>query len=122
MLFLASSDERRAHGVGGFSATSAPIALFEVANERLIFESERKARFERQRREGPVPPQVTINLIPPVRDDFSWIKDVIRVEHGFDFPHHPQQRFPDLVSHELGSSNPHAVLSRQRTLEPFHQF
>ena len=42
--FFAGRHERRAHDAGPFKATAAAVALFQVADERMVFECEGRAR------------------------------------------------------------------------------
>ena len=44
--FLVGGHECWAHNAGPFKATSAAVALFQVANERTIFECEREHGLE----------------------------------------------------------------------------
>ena len=46
-VFLARGEKRRAHRRRVFPATAAAVALFQVADERFVFERERQHRLER---------------------------------------------------------------------------
>ena len=65
--------------------------------------------------------QVVIDVEPSVGYDLARVEKVMRIEGRFDLGHDLEQALPDLLGHELGSSNPDAVLSRQRAVELLDQ-
>src|SRR5438094_2578532 len=90
--FFACCDERRAHNRGVLTATGAAVALLEIADERVVLEREGEHRLEwKLERPCEIFAQVIVDLMPPVGEDFSRIKNVFRIERSFDLAHYSEQ-------------------------------
>src|SRR2546421_335278 len=105
-----------------FRPTAAAIALLEIADERLIFESVgepgRELQFDRSRKiftQARVDPQIAS------AENLSRIHPVARIENMFDLPHRSEQFLAQLLAHVFGAGDADTMLGRQRTFELFHQ-
>ena len=110
-------DECRAHDAVVFKAAAAAVALLEVACERSVFERKRehglKWKFEGTSK---ILAQMTVDFVSmpvrlgPIRENFSGIENILRIERVFDFTHHLEQLIAKLVAHIFGARDTHAVL------------
>src|SRR5262245_40473583 len=115
-------DERRAHNAALFKAAAAAVALFEVACERPVFECKREHWLKRKlERTSKILAEMTVYLVATIRENFSRIESILRIEHEFDFAHHLEQLVAKLVAHIFGARDAYAVLGRERTFELTHQ-
>src|SRR5215471_14904948 len=98
-------DKRWTHDAALFQAAATAVALLEIADERPVLERKREHRLkwklERPREicsEVRVDPGRDAALRRPIGaarrpclKDFSWVKNIFRIERAFDFTHHSEQ-------------------------------
>src|SRR5438132_14405314 len=121
--FFARRDERRAHDRRVFAATTAAVALLEIADERAVFE--RKCKSWRKRKaERPLEilAQVVVDLVPAVAENLAGIENVFRIERAFDFAHHAEQLVAELLPHVFSARRADSVLGGKRAFELSNQF
>src|SRR5205823_8860061 len=88
--FVAGGDERRTHDRRIFAATAAAVALLEIADERMVFESESESWLERQvNRSREIVAEVVVDLVGESKN-FSGIENVLRIQCALDFAHDVQ--------------------------------
>ncbi len=120
--FLARGDKRRAHGRRLLETAAAAVALLEIAHERTVLGRERQPRLERQfQRRARAQPQICVNPVTVVGNDFPGIEQLVRVEGFLDLPHQQKHLFADLLLEKFRSRNAHAVLTGERSVELPHQ-
>src|SRR4029077_470743 len=116
--FVTCGDESRAHDRCVLAATAATVALFEIADEGAILERKRQARRERKLQwPRKIVPQVIVDLMPAVAQDFARVENVFWIKSLFDLAHESEQFVAELLPHVIGARDPDAVLRRKRTLE-----
>ena len=111
-------DVSGAHHGGGFEAAAAAVALFEVADKRMVAGRKGQNRGKRQDHflAGALA-QVGVYPVAAIRCYFSRIQQPLRVEESFDLPHRAQQRFTQLAGHEFGARDADPVLGGQGAVE-----
>src|ERR1044072_2454247 len=102
--------ERWAHDSSPFKAAAAAVALFEVADERTIFECVREHGLEWElQRSREVFAQMIVNSVSmavrlgPIGENFSRIENVFWIERSFDLTHYSEQLISELLAHVFGA-------------------
>src|SRR5580704_3910649 len=109
--FFMGGHERWAHDAGPFKTTATAVALFQVANERTIFECEAEYGLERKlQRSREVFAQMIVDSVSAIRENFSWIKNVFRVANSLDLAHYSEQLIAELLAHVFRACDAHTVL------------
>ena len=104
--FFAGSHECWTHDAGSFKAAAAAVALFQIADERAVFERVGKHGLEwKLQRPGEVFAQMIVDsvLMPvrlgPICKNFSRIENIFWIERSLDLTHYPEQLIAELVAH-----------------------
>ena len=111
--------ERWAHDAGFFETTPATVALFQVADERMVFECEAERGFEGKfERSREVFAQMIVYSVlhglPQPRDphlkNFSRIENAFWVERSLDLAHYSEQLIAELLAHVFRARDANTVL------------
>src|SRR5438128_4438756 len=104
--FFMGGHERWAHDAGSFKTTAAAVALFQVADERMVFErvGEHGLEGKLQRSREVFTQMIVDSVLMPVRlgpidENLSWIENVFRVENSLDLAHYSEQLIAELLAH-----------------------
>src|SRR5437763_3240781 len=117
--FFVSGHECWAHDAGFFKATAATVALFQVADERMVFECEAEHGFEgKLERSREVFAQMSVYFVldglQQPRDlhlkNFSWIENAFRIERSLDLAHYSEQLIAELLAHVFRARDANTVL------------
>src|SRR6476646_11978112 len=107
-----------------FQAAATAVALFEIANERAVFERKREHRLEwKLEWARKVFAQMAVDFVMmpvrlgPIGENFARIENVFRIESAFDLAHDSEQLLAELVVHVFGACDADAMLGRKRTFE-----
>ena len=98
--FFAGRQKGRAHRRRIFPTSTAAVALFEIADERTVFERKSQPRREWQfdwSRE--IFSQTRVDSKGVVPENFARIHPVARIENAFDLAHRVKQPVPQLFAH-----------------------
>src|SRR5438874_567398 len=111
-----------------FQAAATAVALFEIANERVVFERKREHRLEwKLERTSKILSQMIVDFVVMlvrlglICENFSRVENIFGIERAFDFAHHLQQLIAKLVAHIFGARDADSVLGGERTFELTHQ-
>src|SRR5437660_11821185 len=94
--FFVGGHERWAHDPGVFKTAAAAVALFQVTDERAVFECEVEHGLEgKLQRSREVFAQMIVDSVPDglpqpgdlYSEDCCWIENVFRVERSLDLAH-----------------------------------
>ena len=103
-------------------AGAAAVALFQIGGERAVPGGKRQHRFKRQFQGiAGAQPQMLVNFIAAVGNDFARIEQIKRVEALLDLPHELVNFFAHLRLEIFGARNADAVFAAQRSFELQHQ-
>src|SRR3989442_1316630 len=109
--FLAGREKCRTHRGRVLAAAATAVALLEIADEGTVFELERQPRCKRKlKRTLEIVPQMIVDFMSTVAENFSGVKDVFRIKRILDFAHHAQQFVPKLLTHIFRPRDTDAVL------------
>src|SRR6266542_282819 len=117
--FFMGGHERWAHDAGAFKATAAPVALFQIADERTIFECVREHGLEWElQRSREIFAQMIVDSVtdglPQLRDPYlenlSRIENVLWIECSFDLTHYSEQLISELLPHIFGARDADTML------------
>src|SRR4030095_8119624 len=96
--------------------------LFEVADERTVFENECERGLEwKLERASEIFADVVVDLVTAILKNFSRIENVSWIERLFNLAQYPEQLVPELIAHVFGARDADAVLGGKRTFELSHQ-
>src|SRR5213076_2741698 len=111
-----------------FKAAPAAVALFQIADERTVFEREGEHRLEWDlQRSRKVFAQMIVDSVTdgpavhPYGENFSRIENVFRIEHSLDLTHYSEQLIAKLLLHVFRARDADAVLGGKRAFELPHQ-
>ena len=103
--FFAGGHERRAHDAGLFKAAAAAVALFQIADERMILEREGEhgVEWELQRSCEVFAQMIVDSVLMPVRlgpigENLSRIENIFRIERSLDLAHYSEQLIAELLA------------------------
>src|SRR4029077_16700220 len=103
-------------------------ALFQVADERMIFEREGEHGVEWElQRSCEVFAQIIVDSVSmtvrlgPSGKNLSRIENVFRIEDSLDLAHYSEQLISELLLHVFGAHDPDTVLGGKRAFELPHQ-
>src|SRR5262249_60996280 len=84
--FFAVGHKLRTHDAGVLKKAAAAVALLKVADERSVLEREREDRLKwKLERPREIFAQMTIDPVPLIGENLSWIKNVLRIKCALDF-------------------------------------
>ena len=66
-------------------------------------------------------PQILVNLVAPVADDFAGVEEVVGIKRLFDLAHDPIKLLANLFAEKFGAGDAHAVFGGEGTLELNHE-